>query len=180
MKHNFLGLDLSWSEFLPMETLHSSLRTPFVFLYARLFQTSFLCHTLYHPIEGVFLVSLYSQSHSFPGHSLYWFASVLLQYSTKQKQLGKGKSFIWLKSPKKVTSRDARAGTPREELKSRPWRKAAHWLVPHGPLSLFCFIQPRTTVPGVALPLSIRVGAPLINYQSRKCPSKTCPQANLM
>jgi hypothetical protein len=57
-----------------------------------------------------------------------------------------------------------RAGTWRQELIQRPWRGAAHWLAPHGWLSLI-LIHLRTLCPGFA-PSFLGEARP---HQSWKC-----------
>lgn len=48
------------------------------------------------------------------------------------------KGFIWLlhDSPSGKAKAELRAGTERQELKWRPWRKAVHWSVLHSFISL--------------------------------------------
>ena len=53
-----------------------------------------------------------------------------------------------------------KAGTWRQELMQRPWRSAAYWLASPGCSACF-LIEPRTTSPGRALPIT---GLPTLDH----------------
>lgn len=69
-----------------------------------------------------------------------------------QKQAGKGRAYLaYMSTLQFITKRNQEEGAWRQELMLRPQRSAAHWLAPHGLLSLL-FYGTRTAGPGMASP----------------------------
>lgn len=93
-----------------------------------------------------------------------------------QKQCGGGKGLSHLTACSPLsTLRELKAGTWRQELKQRTWRRAAHWLPLHG-LLIACFlIAARTTSPGVAPPTVSWLLPHLSSIKKKK--KKKAPQA---